>query len=136
MDSRSHIPALFIFIATAAIYLLFPTRVYYWDGIVFAQEIENAARLTPSLVHPNHLIYNFAGYLFYKLLRVLGADIRAHTALQILSSLLSSLCAYVFFLILSKTLRSFYFSLCLTALFAFSATWWKFSTDANAYIPS
>lgn len=136
MDSRSHIAALILFIVTAAIYLLFPTRVYYWDGIVFAQTIEDAARLSPSLVHPNHLIYNFAGYFFYKLLRALGADIRALTALQILNSLLSALCARVLFSILLTTLRSFYFSICLTAMFAFSATWWKFSTDADAYIPS
>jgi hypothetical protein len=136
MDSRSHIPALFIFIATAAIYLTFPTRVYYWDGIVFAQMIEGAGRLSPSLVHPNHLIYNFAGYLFYKLLRALGVDIRALTALQILNSLLSALCARVLFSILMDTLRSRYYAICLTLLFAFSATWWRFSVDADAYIPS
>ena len=136
MDSRSHIAPMILFIVTAVIYLLFPTRVYYWDGIVFAQAIEDAAALDPSLVHPNHLIYNFAGYLFYKLLRALGADVRAVTALQILNSLLSALCAGVLFSILRTTLRSFYFSICLALLFAFSATWWKFSTDANAYIPS
>jgi len=136
MNSRSHIAALFIFIATAAIYLCFPTRVHYWDAITFAQEIEAATRLTPSLVHPNHLVYNFAGYLFYKLLRALGADVSALAAMQILNSLLSALSAYVFFSILTKTLRSFYLSICLAALFAFSATWWKFSTDGNAYIPS
>jgi hypothetical protein len=136
MSARPHIAAWLLCIATAAIYLSFPTRVYYWDGIVFAQTIEDAARLNPSLVHPNHLIYNFAGYLFYKLLRALGPDIRALTALQILNSLLSALCARVLFSILRTALRSFYFSICLTLLFAFSATWWKFSTDANAYIPS
>lgn len=125
-----------LFIAIALIYLLFPTRVYYWDGIAFAQAIEDAPSLTPSLVHPNHLIYNFAGYLFYKLLRWLGAEMRAVTALQILNSLLSAACARVLFSILFDTLRSFYFAVCLTLLFAFSATWWKFSTDANAYIPS
>jgi hypothetical protein len=42
----------------------------------------------------------------------------------------------VFFSILFDTLRSLYLAVCLTLLFAFSATWWKFSTDANAYIPS
>jgi len=136
MDSRSHIAPLILFSVTAVIYLLFPTRVYYWDGIVFAQAIEDASALTPSLVHPNHLIYNFAGYIFYKLLRAIGADVRALTALQILNSLLSALCAGVLFSILMQTLRSFYFSLFLALLFAFSATWWKFSTDANAYIPS
>jgi len=71
MDSRSHIPPLILFIVTAVIYLSFPTRVYYWEGIVFAQTIEDASRLSVSLVHPNHLVYNFAGYFFYKLLRTL-----------------------------------------------------------------
>src|SRR5215207_8742154 len=135
MNPRQLAPWL-IFIATSAIYLSFPTRVYYWDGIEFAQAIEDASSLTASLVHPNHLIYNFAGYLFYKLLRAFGFELRAVTALQILNSLLSAACARVLFAILRDTLRSRYVSVCLTLLFAFSATWWKFSTDANAYIPS
>src|ERR1043165_8682703 len=130
MSSRPHIAAWFLFIATAVIYLSFPTRVYYWDGLVFAQMIEDANRLSASLVHPNHLVYNFAGYLFYKLLHALGADVRALTALQILNCLLGAVCACVMFSILRRTLRSFYFAICLTALFAFSATWWKFATDA------
>ena len=125
-----------LFVSTAIIYLSFPTRVYYWDGIEFAQAIEDASTLNASLVHPNHLIYNFAGYLFYKLLRAFGFELRAITALQILNSLLSAACAGVLFAILRDTLRSLYLSICLTLLFAFSATWWKFSTDANAYIPS
>ncbi|HJU92728.1 MAG TPA: hypothetical protein VJ656_07345, partial [Pyrinomonadaceae bacterium] len=135
MNLRQIAPWL-LFVAIAVIYLAFPTRVYYWDGIVFAQTIEDASSLSPSLVHPNHLIYNFAGYIFYKLLDTLGFDLRALTALQILNSLLSAACAGVLFAILSDTLRSNYLSICLTLLFAFSATWWKFSTDANAYIPS
>src|SRR5689334_9018510 len=125
-----------LFIATAVIYFAFPTRVYYWDGITFAQTIEDASSLSPSLVHPNHLVYNFAGYLFYKLLRTFGIELRALTALQILNSLFSTICAGVLFAILKDTLRSFYLAVCLTLLFAFSATWWKFSTDANAYVPS
>ncbi len=125
-----------ICLTTAVVYLAFPTKVYYWDGIVFAQTIEDASSLRASLVHPNHLVYNFAGYLFYKLLRALGTDVRALTALQILNSFLSAACAGVFFKILMKTFRSLYLSVCLTLLFAFSATWWKFSTDADAYIPS
>ena len=135
MSLRQRAPWL-LFIAIALIYLSFRTRVIYWDGIVFAQMIENARGLSPSLVHPNHLIYNFAGYIFYKLLRSLGPEIRALTALQILNCILSAMCARVFFSILLNTLRSLYLSVCLTLLFAFSATWWKFSTDADAYVPS
>jgi hypothetical protein len=125
-----------IFIFIAIVYLAFPTKVYYWDAITFAKTIEDVSTLRASLVHPNHLIYNFAGYLFYKLLTNLGFDVRVMTALQILSSLLSTACAGVLFLILKETLRSVYLSTCMTLLFAFSATWWKFSTDGNAYIPS
>ena len=125
-----------ICVAIAVIYLLFPTHVYYWDGLVFAQTIEAVTGLTPSLVHPNHLIYNFVGYLFYKLLHSFGAEVRALTALQIISGLLSVLCARIFFAILFETLRSLYLTICLTLLFAFSATWWRFSTDADAYVPS
>ena len=125
-----------LFIAIAVIYLMFPTRVYYWDGITFAHDIEHATHLTPSLVHPNHLIYNFVGYVFYRLLQSLNPEIRALTVLQLLNCVLGAICARVFFSILFNTLRSLYLSVCLTLLFAFSATWWKFSTDADAYIPS
>lgn len=135
MSLRQSTPWL-LFVGIAVIYLAFPTRVYYWDGITFAQAIEDASSLDPALVHPNHLIYNFVGYIFYKVLRALGFELRAVTALQILNSLLSAACAGVMFAILSETLRSRYLSVCLTLLFAFSATWWRFSTDANAYIPS
>lgn len=134
--TRRHLAPWFLFLAVVIIYLAFPTRVYYWDGISFAQAIEDASSLSPSLVHPNHLIYNFAGYIFYKLLLSAGFELRAVTALQILNSLLSAGCAVVLFAILSDTLRSVYLSLCVTLFFAFSATWWKFSTDASAYIPS
>jgi hypothetical protein len=135
MSLRQRAPWL-LFIGIAIIYLLFRTRVYYWDGLVFAQMIEGARGLSPSLVHPNHLIYNFVGYIFYKLLRSFSPALRALTALQILNCILSAICARVFFAILLNTLRSIYLSVCLTLLFAFSATWWKFSTDADAYIPS
>lgn len=124
-----------------ALYLAFPTKAYYWDGVVFAQAIEDVASGSAhvvSLAHPNHLVYNFVGYFFYRLLRSfgLGANLRAITVLQILNSVFSAGSATVLFLILRDTLRSIYFAVCLTLLFALSATWWKFSTDANAYIPS
>jgi hypothetical protein len=62
--------------------------------------------------------------------------LRAVAALQVLDSILAVLSAYVLFLILKSSLRSVYVSLCLTLLFSFSATWWKFATDANTYIAS
>ena len=122
--------------AIGAVYLAFPTKAYFFDGIDFAYTIEQSPRLQPSLAHPNHLIYNVVGWIFYRLLLGLGLEVRAVTALQVLNSVLSVLSAYVLLQILKSTLRSLYLCYCLTLLFAFSATWWKYSTDADAYIPS
>jgi transmembrane protein TMEM260 (protein O-mannosyltransferase) len=114
-------------------YLLLLTKNYYWDGIFFAQTIEDAQYLDPQLLHPNHLIYNVVGYLFYRAARGLGLQVRAVEVLQILNCFVGALCAYVFFRILLDCLKSVYLSAVLTLLFAFSATWWKFSTDADSY---
>lgn len=118
------------------VYLGFPTKNYYWDGITFALKIEQTGSLNSSLLHPNHLLYNLAGYLIYRLVRGCGAQARALEILQITNCLLSALGAYVLFNILKISLRSLYLAATLTLLFSFSATWWRFSTDANAYISS
>jgi hypothetical protein len=117
-------------------YLLLLTKNYYWDGIFFAQVIEDAAGLDRSLLHPNHLIYNVVGYLFYKAAHAVGLQVRAVEVLQIINCFVGALSAYVFFKILLDCFKSLYLSTVLTLLFAFSQTWWKFSTDADSYILS
>ena len=124
-----------LFSGLTAIYLAFPTRNYYWDGITFARTIESA-REFKSLIHPSHLLYNVVGYLFFHLLQTVGLNLRAITALQTLNGLLSASAAVVFFSILKSSFRSLYLATFLTLLFGLSATWWKFSSDADAYIIS
>ncbi len=125
-----------LFVTVTAIYLSFPTRNYYWDGIAFAQMIEDANGFNTSLIHPNHLLYNFVGAASYRLVQALGFNLRAVAVLQILNAFLGAGCIALFFQILQRALRSWYLSLTLTLLFAFSATWWKFTTDADSYIAS
>jgi len=125
-----------LFVTILLLYLLFPTRKYYWDGISFAQVIEDAPGLHPNLIHPNHLLYNVFGYLIYKAVGLSGVAVRSLYVLQVTNCVLSVLCAYVFFLILESTFGSKYLSYTLTLLFSLSATWWRFSTDADAYIPA
>jgi hypothetical protein len=125
-----------LLVAIAVIYLCFPTKNYYWDGIAFAQSIEDAPGINSSLLHPNHLIYNLLGYLLYRAVRALGINIRAVDALQILNGALGAVCALILFRILNRALHSIYLATALTLLFAFSATWWKFATDADSYIAS
>jgi hypothetical protein len=128
--------SLTLFAGTLAIYLSLPTKNYFYDGVGFAQTIEDSPQLGPSLIHPNHLIYNVMGYLIYKAARGLRLEIRALKVMQITNSILSAVSAYVLFHILMSALGSVYLSSLLTLLFSFSATWWKFSTDADSYIAS
>ena len=125
-----------IFLAVLMVYLGFLTKNYYWDGVDFARTIESTSSLSSSLIHPNHLIYNVVGYLVYKCALGIGLDVRAIAALQVTNSILSALSAFVLFHILRISIRSIYLATVLTLLFSFSATWWRFSTDADAYIPS
>ena len=118
------------------VYLCFPTKQYFFDGVDFAWTIESAPALSTSLIHPNHLFYEGFGYLIYKAVRGIQIDAKAITVLQVTNSVLGALSALVLFQILRLSLRSLYLCVALTFLFAFSATWWKFSTDANTYVPS
>jgi hypothetical protein len=132
-------PRFFLLTAFAVIllvYLLLLTKNYYWDGIFFAQTIEDSPRLNAALLHPNHLFYNVFGYFGYRVARALGFQVRALTVLQALNCFVSAAAACVLFRLLLEVFKSVYVSVVLTVVFAFSATWWKFSTDADSYILS
>src|SRR5687768_17474720 len=127
---------LLVFAGILLAYLTLLTKNYYWDGVFFAQTIEDAPSLNAALLHPNHLIYNVPGYLLYRLARGLGFQVRAIQVLQVLNCFIGAASAYLFFRILIGCFKSVYLSVVLTLLFALSATWWKFSTDADSYILS
>lgn len=136
IKDRARLLSWIIPLAILLIYLCFPTKQYFFDGVDFAQTVEDARGLDTSLIHPNHLFYEGFGYLIYKAVRGVGIDARALPVLQATNAVLSALAAFLLFQILRLSVRSLYLSGALTFLFAFSATWWKFSTDANAYVPS
>jgi len=119
-----------------AVYLLFPTQNYYWDGISFASTIESSHGLGSALIHPHHLLYNVFGYLLYSLAQGAGWHVRAVELLQISNSILSVLCALLLFRFLKHTLRSHWVATITFVAFSFSASWWKYSIDADSYIPS
>jgi hypothetical protein len=121
--------------SVALIYLIFPTKNYYWDGVRFASVIEGNDG-SASLIHPHHLLYNSLGYGIYQLVQFFGVHVRALQVLQISNCILSALSAWLLFRILFRRLGSIYLSSILTLAFSFSATWWKYSTDADSYIPS
>ncbi len=125
-----------IFFVVFAVYAGFLTKNYYWDGITFAQVIENAGSLNVSLLHPSHLIYNVFGYLVYRAAYFFGFNPRAVSVLQVCNCFFGALTATALFYVFRSLFRSVHIAVLLVCLFSFSATWWKFATDANSYIPS
>lgn len=121
---------------TLAVYVLLPTKEFYWDGVGFAQAIE-APRISPSLLfYPNHLVYNLMGYVVWKALAAAGIAVRALYVLQALNALFAAASVYALWQTVTELSGSARRGACCAMLFAFSATWWRFSTDADAYIPS
>jgi hypothetical protein len=125
-----------LFLLTFVIYASFLTKNYYWDGITFAQTIESADSLNVSLIHPNHLFYEIFSYILYHLTLAIGIPARALTVLQFANCALGAAAVVVIFNILKRALGSSHLAAALSILFAFSSMWWKFTTDADAYIPS
>jgi hypothetical protein len=128
-------------IAVFAVYVVLPTQNYYWDGVSFALDIEQAGRFgSPSfwhsLIRPNHLLYDSVGYLVWTALGTMGFEVRAIAVLQAINMVLAALCVHIVHRTLLRLTQSLYLSTTLSLLFAFSAVFWRFATDADAYIPS
>jgi hypothetical protein len=124
------------FLTITAVYLSFPTKNYYWDGVSFAQTIEHSRTMSASLIHPNHLIYNVFGWAVYQAVLRVGFATRALYVLQRANAVLAGLCVTLVFTLLHRATNSARAAAVLAVLFAFSGTWWKFAADADAYIPS
>ncbi len=113
------------------------TRSHYWDGVLFSLYIERAAsgELSRSvLFHPNHLLYSAAGFVLYDMFSAL--NLRAITCLQLGNAVCGTAAAMLLHSMARKIVRSDLAALICTILFAFGATWWKFSTDGGGYVPT
>ncbi|MBC7926805.1 MAG: hypothetical protein H7039_14220 [Bryobacteraceae bacterium] len=113
---------LYVPLAALALYTVFATREYYWDGVAFAITVESPSSW-PQLFQPSHLLY-------CSLIRAVNhwVPVRPLYLMQALNVLLGAASVMLMSLQIRRP--------ALTALFAFSAVWWKFTTDANAYIPA
>ena len=125
--------------AVASVYLLTMTQDYFWDGITFALQIEKVARGergNEMLFHQNHLLYNAFGYVAYRIARAASSGIRALTVLGIANVCIGSASIGVFYNIANRVTRNRYAAIVCSTALAFSATWWKLATDADAYMLS
>jgi len=125
-----------IFFAVLTIYLVVPVKDYFFDGIYFAQTIEDSHGLNLFLFHPNHLLYTATGYAMYRVAEATGVHARSLDLLVLFNTLVSALAAAAFLQVLLEISSSAYLSCVITLAFAFSATWWRYSPNADAYVPA
>jgi hypothetical protein len=118
-----------------AVYLLLPTRNYYWDGVAFAINVEKQLPLRDTL-HPNHLIYTAAHVWLYRAALSIGIETRALFLMQFVNSLLAGASVALIYRALRRRATLTEGAIAGALVFAFAATWWRFATDADAYIPA
>ncbi|MEW6128504.1 MAG: hypothetical protein AB1757_15800 [Acidobacteriota bacterium] len=128
----------FYFCLFLLLYMLTPTANYFWDGITFALQIEKVANQHTNfdlLFHQNHLLYNALGYLVYYLVFAIGIKIKVLYLLQFINMIIAA-CGVATLYSIIKPLTNNYIAAVTATFFGTTATWWKLSTDADAYILS
>ncbi len=104
MRIRSVTPYLLLSVA-AILYFAFLTRTYYWDGVLFALNIEQVHRGEipfSALFHPNHLLYSAFGYVLYAAVQACHLSLRAITVLQICNVFISIAAGFLVFRLAKK----------------------------------
>ena len=121
-----------LFAAFAVLYLALPTRDLYWDGAGFALAVDHP-RWFPGLL-PNHPLYIGLGRAIHSLARHILPGVTGLSVLQALNAVFGAISVALFYLISTDVISERLNSALLAGFFGLCATWWKFATDASAYI--
>ena len=133
MDSRpTRLLPFLVGSSALGLYLAFPSMRHNFDGVACAIAIELGD--FKHLVHGNHLAYGLVGFLFHRLLHLLGLALPALWALQILDSLCGALGAALFARLLLRRGRPAGVAAAAAMGLAVSNGWWCRSVDAQVYL--
>lgn len=136
-------PALFVFLVLLMVYALtFPANhSESEDAFHYAWEVENSA-LT-DLFYTSHLLYRPAMRLLWLVSGHLGFDGRAYSLMAKASMLAGALAATILFLLQRRIFaadadrgRVGGFALIFSLLMSFSYNYWRYSCEAEIYIPA
>ena len=133
-DSQPQFQSLWLALPLAA-YILLPTHDYYWDGISAAINAEKHLPLR-DILFPTHLVYTLVHTWLFRAALAVGLRVRSLYLMQFVNSLLAAACAPLICRTLDRRLHDRAAAIAGALLFAFSATWWRFASDSNSYIPS
>ncbi|MFH0948830.1 MAG: hypothetical protein V1833_07600 [Elusimicrobiota bacterium] len=118
------------------IYLSFPCKMFYFDGLMFASIVEaKEPNWQRQLAWANHIAFNYCGHAYWKFLNYIGLEKDGYSALQIMNSLFSSLTVGLLFLFIKKVTEKGYIALIFSLLLAFSYSFWWRACDAYTVPP-
>jgi hypothetical protein len=117
----------------ALLYLAIPTKMFYIDGIYYAEHLENMPYYDQGF-HPHHLIYLPLMHLLYGAFHLIIPSVRALAFLQALNAVLGGLTIWFFSRILRKLNFSIISRVLAIILLGSSYTFWHHASDANIYI--
>lgn len=128
---------LIIAFSILVIYLSFPCKMFYFDGLMYASVVEaKEPGWQNRLAWANHLSFNYYGHAFWQLLKYVGIKRDGYSTLQIMNSFFGAITCGIFFLFLRKLIEKIWIAAVFSYLLAFSYAFWYRSVDAQVYPPS
>lgn len=136
-SKKEMLTAAVIVFSVLVIYLSFPCRQFFFDGLMYSSIVEaKESGWQSRLGWANHLSYNYYGHAFWLLLKYIGIEKNGYSALQIMNSFFGACACGIFFLFLKKLIGKVRIAVVFTCLLAFSYAFWYRAVDAQVYPPS
>ena len=128
-------PESIVAILFGILYIPLPTRMFYIDGVYYAEHLENVPFHVNGF-HPHHLLYLPVMHALYSVFHAFIPSLRALTFLLVVSAVCGAVTLFAFGVFLRNLGHSIFTRLSGMILLGSAYTFWHHSSDANIYIPA
>lgn len=136
-EKKEIIIAFSVSVLLLLIYLSFPCKMFYFDGLMYSSIVEaKEPGWQTRLAWANHLSFNYYGHAFWRFLKYIGIERNGYSSLQIMNSFFSSATVFMFFLFVVRLVKKIWIAVLMSLLLGFSAAFWYRASDAQVYPPS
>ncbi|MBN1383960.1 MAG: DUF2723 domain-containing protein [Elusimicrobia bacterium] len=136
-SKKEILTAAVIVFSILVIYLSFPCKQFFFDGLMYASIVEaKEVGWKDRLGWANHLSYNYYGHAAWLLLKRIGIEKDGYAALQVMNSFFGAFTVGIFFLFLRRLVSKMWIAVVFSCTLAFSYAFWYRAVDAQVYPPS
>jgi len=130
------LPAAVLALLVTAVYLAFPSRLYFGEGFKWALSEPSEHGGLFRFFHPHHLLYNPLGYLLHHVLALLRPGLSPMISFRLLDTAAGLGGVLVFHHLLRRLLRDGRLAWAAAAGFAFSWGYWTHGINVEVYAVS